>query len=195
MTLPPAMPLAIGNSPKPEVTASPSLSLMARPGDGSIAGRKVVVLVADGVSGRAVSTVVDALFAAGAVPRLSATRIGPVKTADGVAIEADVSMENEPGFLFDALVIPDGQAAIGALARDAHVFEFVRDQFRHCKPILALGEGVSLLHAAGLGPALDPAALAPGVLLDDDPARGAQALALALGQHRAFERETDPPRV
>jgi len=195
MTLPPAMPLAIGNSPKPEVTASPSLSLMARPGDGSIAGRKVVVLVADGVSGREVSTVVDALFAAGAVPRLSATRIGPVKTADGVGLEADVSLENEPGFLFDALVIPDGQAAIGALARDAHVFEFVRDQFRHCKPILALGEGVSLLHAAGLGPALDPAALAPGVLLDDDPARGAQALALALGQHRAFERESDPPRV
>src|SRR5690606_38696670 len=39
MELPEAMPKALENPPEPEVTKSPALSLMARPGDGSIAAR------------------------------------------------------------------------------------------------------------------------------------------------------------
>ena len=194
MPLPEPMPLAIDQVPEPEVRRSPALSLMARPGDGSIAGRKVVILVADGVQGQAVSDVHAALFAQGAVPRYAAPRIGPVATADGVEIQADVSLENEPGFLFDALVVPDGEAAINGLQQDAHVFEFIRDQFRHCKPILALGQGVRLLEAAGLGPAIEPDP-APGIFLAASAADGANALISGLGTHRHFERETDPPKV
>jgi catalase len=195
MQLPQAMPLAIDQATEPEVRLSPALSLLARPGDGSIAGRKVVILVADGVVGQGVKDVHAALFEQGAVPRFAAPRIGPVQTADGVEIQADVSLENEPGFLFDALVIPDGQAAIAGLSSDAHVFEFIRDQFRHCKPILALGTGVELLRSAGLGPALDEKSLAPGLFVEVDSQAGAQALIAALGRHRNFERETDPPKV
>ena len=195
MPLPPAMPLAIEEAPEPEVRVSPTLSLMARPGDGSIAGRKVVILVADGVNGQGVTAVHAALFAQGAVPRFAAPRIGPVKTADGVAVEADVSLENEPGFLFDALVVPDGEEAIRALGRDAHVYEFIRDQFRHCKPILALGAGVSLLRAAGLGPALEPDVMTPGLITGDSASEGAKALIEGLATHRHFERECDPPKV
>ena len=194
MPLPEPMPLAIGKPPKPEVSSSPSLSLTARPGDGSVAGRKVVILVADGVDGQAVSSMHAALFEQGAVPRLAAPRIGPVATSDGVAIQADVSLENEPGFLFDALVLPDGEDAIAGLQQDARVFEFIRDQFRHCKPILALGQGVRLLEAAGLGPALSPVA-APGIHLAQDADDGVHALIGDLGGPRHFDRETDPPRV
>ncbi|OWQ45838.1 catalase HPII [Roseateles noduli] len=195
MPLPPPMPLAIENAPEPEVRKSPSLSLLARPGDGSIAGRKVVILVADGVVGQGAKDVHAALLAKGAAPRFAAPRIGPVKTADGVMIEADVSLENEPGFLFDALVVPDGEEAIRALGRDAHVYEFIRDQFRHCKPILALGAGVSLLRAAGLGPAVEPDVMTPGLFTGDSAEKGANSLIEALATHRHFERETDPPRV
>jgi len=165
MPLPEPMPLAIRKVPRPEVSASPTLSLLARPGDGSIAGRKVVLLVADGIVGQAMVDVHAALLAQGAVPRFAAPRIGPVATADGVELQADASLENEPGFLFDALVVPDGEAGIQALMGDAHVFEFVRDQFRHCKPILVLGAGIGLLHAAGLAPALGPDERAPGVFV------------------------------
>ena len=225
MPLPDPAPLAIEQPPEPEVTHSPTLSLMARPGDGSVAGRKVVILVADGVLGQSASEVHAALFEAGAVPRFAAPRIGPVQTADGVELQADVSLENEPGFLFDALVVPDGEAGIHALLQDAHVFEFVRDQFRHCKPILALGAGVTLLRASGLGPALDAgagtedgaenrtegragdiaadhekaaalaSAHAPGVIVETSSVDGARALIAELGTHRHFERETDPPKV
>ena len=195
MPLPDPMPRALAEAPRPEVRSSPALSLLARPGDGSIAGRKVVILVGDGVVGQAATDVHAALFEQGAVPRFAASRIGPVDTADGVALQADVSLESEPGFLFDALVVPDGDGAVAALARDAHVFEFIRDQFRHCKPILALGAGVELLKAAGLGPALAPDALAPGLIVASDARAGAKALIAGLATHRHFERETDPPRV
>jgi catalase len=195
MPLPDPMPLAISKAPEPEIRISPALSLLARPGDGSVAGRKVVILVADGVVGQSVMDVHAALFAHGAVPRLAAPTIGPVRTLDGVAIDADVSLENEPGFLFDALVLPDGESGVAVLATDAHVFEFIRDQFRHCKPILALGAGEALLHAAGLGPALGADDRAPGLFLEPTGVAGAQALLAGLSRHRYFERETDPPKV
>jgi catalase len=195
MTLPEAMPLALVDSPEPEVRVSPSLSLMARPGDGSIAGRKVAILVANGVVGQAVKDVHAALLEQGAVPRFAAPRIGAVQTTDGVQVEADVSLENEPGFLFDALVVPDGEEGINALAADAHVFEFIRDQYRHCKPILVLGAGVGLLRAAGLGPALNAEAMAPGLMVETSAQAGASALIAALAGPRRFERETDPPKV
>jgi catalase len=145
--------------------------------------------------GQTVKDVHAALFAQGAVPRFAAPRIGPVETTDGVAIDSDVSLENEPGFLFDALVVPDGEGAILTLSSDAHVFEFIRDQYRHCKPILALGSGVELLRSAGLAPALAPDDLAPGILVESTAEAGTVALIAALSVHRHFERETDPPRV
>src|SRR5690606_6469366 len=91
-----------------------------------------------------------ALFERGAVPRFVAPRLGPVKTADGVPIDADASLENEPGFLFDALALPDGEAGVQALAQDGHTMEFVRDQYRHCKPILVLPASALLLDAVGV---------------------------------------------
>ena len=53
------MPRALPRPAKPEVTLSPSLSLLARPGDGSIAGRRVAILMADGVDGAAARALHD----------------------------------------------------------------------------------------------------------------------------------------
>ncbi|GLS95552.1 catalase [Piscinibacter gummiphilus] len=195
MPLPEPMPRAVTDPPKPEVTQSPALSLLARPGDGSIAGRKVAILVADGVAGAGVTAIHEALFARGAVPRFAAPRIGPVQTSDGVAIEADVSLENEPGFLFDALVLPDGEAGVDALAADAHTFEFIRDQYRHCKPLLALGAGAALLEKAGVPSSLPSGEPDLGLILEADADAGAKKFIHAMAHHRYFERETDPPLV
>src|SRR6186713_247278 len=46
--LPAPLPRALEKPAKPEVTKSPALSLLARPGDGSLRGRKVAILVAPG---------------------------------------------------------------------------------------------------------------------------------------------------
>ncbi|RZL05933.1 MAG: catalase, partial [Rubrivivax sp.] len=189
--LPDAMPRALENPAMPEVTKSPALSLLARPGDGSIKARKIAILVADGVNGQSVIDVHAALFAEGAVPRFVAPRIGPVKTADGVAIDADASLENEPGFLFDALVLPDGEGVADALSADGHTMEFIRDQHRHCKAILVMPGSQALMEAAGIDGTLPSGDADPGILMGSD----VDAFIAAMGKHRHFARETDPPMV
>ena len=79
MELPAPMPRVIESPPAPEVAASPALSLMARPGDGSVRSRKVAIIVADGCDGEQVSALQQALFEAGAIGRLVGPRIGPLK--------------------------------------------------------------------------------------------------------------------
>ncbi len=194
MPLPDALPRALERAPKPEVNASPALSLMARPGDGGIKARKVAILVADGALGAGAVKLHAALLAEGAVPRFVAPRIGPVNTADGVDINADASMENEPGFLFDALVLADGEAGVAALAKDGHTMEFIKDQYRHCKTIMALGASTQLLDKAGVTTALPSGKRDPGVIVDSGDG-GTQAFIKAMGMHRHPERETDPPMV
>jgi catalase len=197
MPLPAPMPRALARTPRPEVKRSASLSLLARPGDGGIRTRKVAVLVADGVDGRSVAQVQGALRAAGAVPRLVGVRIGPFRTSTGDEMQADASMENEPAVLFDALVLPDGAAGVRALQKVGQTLEFVKDTYRHCKAILAIGESRALLQAAGTPMSLPGGEADPGIVLGHvkSISRDVQGFIKAVARHRHPERDTDPPRV
>ena len=195
--IPDAMPRALDRPAKPEVSRSPALSLTARPGDGSITGRKVVLLIAPGVVGAAVRQVQADLLAAGATPRFVAPRIGRIVTAEGQTLEADASLENEPGFLFDAMVLPDGDQAVAALASDGHTMEFIKDQYRHGKSILVLGASKALLDKAGVPVKLANGKPDPGLIVATaaDPSAATKAFIKAIARHRHPERETDPPSV
>uniref|UniRef100_UPI000D3693C4 catalase n=1 Tax=unclassified Variovorax TaxID=663243 RepID=UPI000D3693C4 len=195
--VPAPLPLALQTPVAPEVEASPALSLMARPGDGGIRSRKIAILVADGVEGDSVAALHAALLEAGAVPRLVAPRLGRVKTTGAALLEPDATMENSPGFLFDALVLPDGEAAAQALAADGHTMEFIKDQYRHCKTLLALGASQALLNEAGIPMTLPDGSADPGLLLADaaDAKSVAADFIAAVGKHRHTARDSDPPRV
>jgi catalase len=197
MALPLPMPRALDKPKRPEVKQSPALSLMARPGDGGVRTRKVAILVCDGVEATSLLAVQRALFAAGAIPRLVGPRIGPFKAADGEVLDADASMENEPSPLFDAMVLPDGEVAVKSLARYGQVAEFIKDQYRHCKTILAFGASNSLLEAAGAFATLPDGSPDPGILLAAaaEGGKAARAFIEAIAMHRHFLRETDPPAV
>ncbi|HMF61059.1 MAG TPA: DJ-1/PfpI family protein, partial [Vicinamibacterales bacterium] len=131
----------------------------------------------------------------GAVPRFVSTTLGAVQPAAGNAIEVDVSLEAAPAVLYDALVLPDGDAAISALRADGRTLEFIKDQYRHCKPILALGAGEQLLRACGVDAALPDGEADPGLIIASDPSAGTDDFIAAIARHRHFARETDPPRV
>ena len=195
--MPDAMPRALKNPAKPEVTTSPALSLMARPGDGSIKGRKVALLIAPGVAAASVMQLHAALAAEGAVPRLVATHVGAVEGDDHSTLDADASFENEPGFLFDAMVLPDGEAGVAALAKDAHTMDFIRDQYRHCKSILVLGASKKLMAKAGVPEKLGSGKDDPGLIFSssDNAEKAGTAFIKAMARHRHPERETDPPAV
>jgi catalase len=184
LPLPPAMPRLI-DPPAVEVEVSPSLSLTFRPGGGDIRGRKVAVLLAPGVDARSVTTVQKALARRGAVVRLLAVRLGRVGSGRS-ALASDATFETSPSVLYDAVVIPDGAESAEELASLGQALEFLKDQYRHCKPILVLGAGTSVLEAAGL-PGEDEADWA---LTHELP-----AFLEAVGRHRNWERATDPPAV
>jgi len=150
----------------------------------------VAILVSDGVDGAAALGIQKALALAGAVPRLIAPRLGKVSTADDSVLHAEASLEAMPSVLFDALVVPDGSGA-EVLAAMGQAHEYLRDQYRHCKPILVLGKDAMLLEAAGIPVMLPGGEPDPGVLVGGTP----EAFVSAIAAHRFFQRESDPPRV
>jgi len=193
--LPAPMPKVLTRDVTPEVTTSPSLSLTARPGDGSIRTRRVAILVADGCAGEALVALAGRLTDEGAVARFVSSTLGSVQPATGDAIDVDVSLETAPAVLYDGLVLPDGAEAVKALLADGHTLEFIKDQYRHCKPILALGASQQLLTACGIEPLLPNGQPDSGLLVDAEGRVAADALVNALAKHRHFARDSDPPRV
>jgi catalase len=125
-----------------------------------------------------------------------AVKLGPIEGADR-SLDVEASLEILPSVLWDAVVMLDGPTT--SLCKGGQAIEFLKDQYRHCKPILLFGGAKALLEKLGLpaspsnGPVLgDPALLA----FDEASSETAlSAFVSALTQHRNFKRETDPPRV
>jgi catalase len=116
---------------------------------------------------------------------------------DGNRIEVDATMEAVPAVLYDALVAPSGREAIETLGNLGQAAEFVKEQYRHCKPILVLGEGQDLVENAGVPLRLSNGDPDPGLLQFSD-GQIKEALAQfveAIAKHRHFAREMDPPPV
>jgi catalase len=194
---PEPLPKVLPDDITPEVTASEALSLFARPGDGGVMGRRVALMVADGVDGDDLRALASELLAAGVVTRFVGTRLGTVDTGSAELIDVDATFENAPSVLFDAVVVPGGSTATTRLAADGKAVEFVRDQYRHCKPMLVLGDASALLTLAGVTATLASGQADPGLLVGraGKAASMAGAFLTALAKHRHFERETEPPVV
>ncbi len=182
---------------KPEVERSPALSLFARPGDGNIRTRRIAILVADGVDGEAATALHEALTEQGAVPRYVGARLGAVKTAGGETLEVEVTLETMPSVLFDALAVPGGKVAVQTLGNAGMALEFIKDQYRHAKPILALNEGADLVENAGVPARLPSGEDDPGLLVGRQAPVGdlLPAFIKSIAAHRHFQRWSDPPLV
>ncbi|APD11271.1 catalase HPII [Pandoraea vervacti] len=186
MPLPDPMPPAADAPAAPEVDRSPALAMEARPGEVGIAGRKIAILVTEGADVDVVRAVAQALGAQHADVRLVGEHIGICPASDGSAIDADAALDSQPGFLFDAVVIPSGDPAVDRLCCNGYALEFVRNQFRHCKTLLALGQGRQLLDAAGITPDEED----PGICFGTTPdAQTLDDFVDAVSKHRHFIRE------
>jgi catalase len=188
--MPQPLPKVLQKRVKPEVAQSKALSLFARPGDGSIRGRRVAVIVTHGVSD--VSAITERLAAEGAVPVVLGSRLGRVQSAEGEAIEIGATLDTTPAVVYDALVLPGGDAAAAALAANGRVLEFVKDTYRHCKPIMAVGAALQLLQAAGIPAALASGKADPGLIVGEGASLDAFIKAMALHRHYARESEPEP---
>jgi catalase len=90
-----------------------------------------------------------------------------------------------------------GTDAVDALCLDGHTLEFVKDQYRHCKTILALGDSSRILSKAGIPLTLPSGDADPGLLIEGQGANdtNAHSFIAAIGRHRHVERDRDPPLI
>jgi catalase len=197
MGLPKPLPRALENPPKPEVHVSPKLSLFAFPGEGGIVTRRIAILVADGVDGADAKALHRGLAERGAVPRFVGARLGTIDTEDEGTLEVEVTLETMPSVLFDAVAIPGGDRAAATLSKIGQAIEFVKDQYRHAKPILAVGAGAGLVAKTGASTTLVSGGADPGMLVDPEASTADlfDEFVRAIARHRHHERETDPTKV
>ena len=196
MELPKAMPKAMENPKKPEIASSPKLSLFSNPGDGGIKTRRVAVMVAAGSDLAAAKALHAGLMQEGAVPRYVGVRLGTLKGEDGTTLDVEVTLEAAPSVVYDALAIPGGAKGVGVLSHTGHALEFLKDQYRHAKAILLLGDAATLLAKAGIPSTLASGKPDPGLLGGEGPSSEAlSAFVKAIARHRHHEREMDPPGV
>jgi catalase len=195
--VPEPMPRVLTRKIKPEIERSKALSLFARPGDGGIRTRRVAILVADGVDGEAAAALHEGLLKAGAVPRFVGPRLGQVQTEQGEALEVEISLEAGPSVLYDAVAVPGGDEAVKELSTVGHAQEFIKDAYRHCKPILGVGAGSTLLDACGASENTTDGEPDPGILVfeENQVSEALREFIAAIARHRHFTREVDPPLV
>ena len=167
--------------PTPTLTQSPALSQMNHPGTIGISGRKIAVLVADGVEGASVDRLVKAMQAERAQPLLLGPTSAPVKTADGQVLKVDASMEGMPSVMFDGVLMPAGDQALEAVGKSGLAVHFLLEAYKHLKPLALPAAAKPLLDRIGL-------AADKGLLLGDDQA-AIDAFIKAVEQHRVWERE------
>ncbi|MEU6064617.1 catalase [Streptomyces sp. NPDC047082] len=127
--------------------SSPALSMESMRGDGSIRTRRIAVLVTDGVDGRQATSVREELTAHGAMAEVLAATDGSVRTTDGDAFRVDRALPTVASVLYDAVLLPGGLTGLPPLIDDPDAMRFVRDAYRHCKPVAALGSAVGVLTA------------------------------------------------
>jgi catalase len=191
MAVPKAMPRVLEHPAKPEVTTSAALSLKALPGDCGIRSRSVAILVTDGIVGESIATARAALCEAGATVHLIAPRLGQVKPVKGKPFDATGTLENSAPVLFDGLVLPDGADGVKSLGGRVEVMDFISNQYRHGKSILAIGDSQGLIERAGISTTLASGEPDPGIVMGA-AAKVDHAVAdfiAALGKHRHPERE------
>ena len=167
--------------PTPTLTKSPALSQMNHPGSIGISGRKIAVLVADGVDGASVDRLVKAMEAESAQPLLLGPTSAPVKTADGKALKVDASMEGMPSVMFDGVLVPAGAQALEAVGKSGLAIHFLLEAYKHLKPLALDAAAKPLLDKLGL-------AADKGLLLGDDQ-KTVAGFIKAVEQHRVWDRE------
>jgi catalase len=197
MDMPKPLPRVLKTPVTPEVQQSEALSLFALPGDGSIRTRRVAILVADGVDGDDAEALHEALANEGAVPRYVGVRLGATTTTQGGELQVEVTLETTPSVLYDAVAIPGGKLHVEALGTVGHALEFIKDQYRHAKPILALREADALIENAGAKAYLPSGNQDPGIITSKEGASDEtlNKFVAAIARHRHYAREMDPPAV
>ena len=165
-----------------DLEPSPALSVVTR-GPHRFEGRKLGVLVTDGVDATLLKALTAAIVKEKAVVELIAPKVGGVTASDGTEIAAHHMIDGGPSVLFDAVVLLAAAPAVDDLVHEATARDFVADAFQHCKIIGYSASSLPLLERAGIADEQDEGVVPlPG----ED---GLSAFVAGLGKLRIWARE------
>jgi catalase len=134
-----------------DLKPSPALSIIEN-GPGRFEGRKLGILVSDGVDAKLLAALKSAVTKAGAVFEIIAPTVTGVKAGDGSLVPAQQMIDGGPSVLYDAVALLVSEAGAAKLARHAPARDFVADAFAHCKFIGHSRAAQALLDKAGVQP-------------------------------------------
>ncbi len=183
--------LAFRSMPKPadaamptrqDLDPSPALSIVKR-GPKRFEGRKLGILVTDGVDIHLLTGLQDAILAEKAEIALIAPKVGGVTASDGSWVPAHFMIDGGPSVLFDAVALLPAKEAADDLLQEATARDFVADAFQHCKFIGYVADALPLMQLAGIADKLDEGVIElPGE-------GGLSAFVAELGKLRLWARE------
>lgn len=188
-----------GSEGKRKVESSAALS-QANTAMTTIKGRKIGVLVEDGFDGDTLATIKKALEAEGAMCEVISKMHGMRKAGKGNDVKTDKTHLTTGSIMYDALLVPGGRESVDKLKEMGKALHFVREAYKHCKPIAAIGEGVELVEACQLPEQLvfDKVSMDKGVVsskASGDAKAVATAFINAIKQHRFWEREKNKDKI
>jgi catalase len=137
-----------------DLDTSPALSIVER-GPKRFEGRKLGILVTDGVDAKVLKALVAAITAEKATCEIIAPKVAGVIASDGSLVEAHHMIDGGPSVLFDAVALLTSPDSINDLVQEATARDFVADAFQHCKFIGYDASALTLLEKAGVAHSLD----------------------------------------
>ncbi len=137
-----------------DLPPSPEFSIIKN-GPTSFKGRKVGVLVTDGVDLKLVNTLRAAAKNIGADVAIVCPTISGVDASDGTHIKADGRLNGTPSVVFDAVAILTSSAGAKKLSSDSNAKDFVSDAYSHLKFIAFNSDATPLLEKVGVATSKD----------------------------------------
>ena len=191
MAVPPA-PTGAASLPRTDKPVMDAALSMATTRTGSIVGRKVAVLAANDVDATTIESLRAALLAAGATLKVIAPQLGEIRSSTGKTLRVDHSLPTVGSVQFDAVYVPGGAKSVDALCQNAQALLFVKEAYKHGKPIAATDDGAMLIDKAARGSSNQGAAFqGPGVISASGKMANGDFVAsflAAIAKHRITER-------
>ncbi|MGO4408866.1 MULTISPECIES: catalase [unclassified Brevundimonas] len=132
-----------------DLEPSPALRIVGKY-PGTLKGRKVGILVADGSDGAVVEAVRKVVEGDGGAVFIVAPKIGGAKLADGSVLAANGQLAGSPSVLFDAVAIILSDDGCIQLLKEGAAVDFAKDAFGHLKAIGHTPQARPLLDRAGV---------------------------------------------
>ncbi len=167
-----------------DLDPSAALSIIAK-GPKRFEGRKLGILVSDGVDAKLLTALKTAVVKEGGMCEIVAPKVTGAEAEDGTLIEADEMIDGGPSVLFDAVALLPGEAGVADLLAESTARDFVADAFAHCKFIAYVEAAVPLFEKAGIADVLDEGVVALKAKKD------ITAFVTMLGDLRLWSREPE----